>query len=146
MSLFNDDIKRKDPFKAPDGYFDSLADRIDARLDRPAKDTKIHILRRPVRLVYAAAAVITLLAVCWTLLRENTQPSSARLVAELTDQEIIDYLADSEMSVEEILENVSFEVLDTDSLQWQVMPEVDLAPGDIDELIELYDLEEMENS
>lgn len=148
MMSKNDDMKRKDPFQAPEGYFDSLADRIEARIDQEAEKpaARGRIIRMPMAVGYAAAAVITLLAVFWLVTRDETTPTSDELIARLSDQEIIEYLASSDMPLEEIIEITDFGSMESDSLDLQVMPDLDLAPGEIDELIELYDLEELENS
>ncbi len=140
--------KRKDPFQAPEGYFDSLADRIESRIeesqDTPGKKGKV--IAMPVRAGWAAAAVISLLAVFWITTKEEVTPSSEALIAELSDEEIIDYLVATDLTLDEIIESTNFAPAEADSLQIQVMPDFDLAPGEIDELIELYDLEELENS
>lgn len=151
MMSDKDHNKRKDPFQAPEGYFDSLADRIESRIEENehSKSNKGRVISMPVRAGWAAAAVISLLAIFWTVSKDETAPSSDQLIAALSDEEIIDYLVATDMSLDEIIESTHFAPAEADSLQMDVMPDFDLAPGEIDDLIELYDLddlEELENS
>ena len=140
--------QRKDPFPAPDGYFDGLSDRIMDRIDREeeSKAGKGRMISLATRAGWAAAAVISLLAVFWLITTDDSSPTSQELVAELSDDEIIDYLVSTDISLDDILDIAAFENADLDSLNMEAMPDLDISPEEADELIELYDLEELENS
>jgi hypothetical protein len=136
--------KNKDPFQAPEGYFDTLADRITDRIKDEKKGKQVFL---PIHMAMAVAAVITLAVSVWIIMAPAQEgPSSAELIAELSDEEIIDYLISADISLEEIYETADFNASDADSLQLEIMPEIDMSTDDIDDLIEFYDLEEFENS
>ncbi len=148
MKEENKHNQRKDPFPAPDGYFDSLSDRIMDRIDREEENDagKGRLISLATRAGWAAAAVISLLAVFWLTTNDDTSPTSQELVAELSDDEIIDYLVSTDISLDDILDIADFENAELDSLNMETMPDLELSPEEADELIELYDLEELENS
>jgi hypothetical protein len=109
-----DDLKKKglgsDPFPAPEGYFNNLSERIQARItqeDEPMQQST-KVVRLAPRWYYAAAAVAILGLAIWLInpLRKTTVPVAEAteeevqtLLADVSNQELIDYLQMSAFDV-----------------------------------------------
>jgi hypothetical protein len=99
-------LPKKDIFRAPDGYFDSLPDKISSRIasQKPAGKTIPFRMERWKYATLAAAAVITLLII-FLPSRQTDQdsPSAADLIAEITDEECLAFLKTSEVEIDDLL-------------------------------------------
>jgi len=139
-----DDIDKNEPFKAPEGYFDRLEDRIMERIESEEEqgtESRGRIIAWQPMMKYAAAAAIALLAV-FILIRSpwsKGSESAEDLLAEVPAEAIVDYLAYTEISSAEILENSTFTMADADSISVTdpILPDVGEI-DDIDLLIEEY--------
>ena len=82
MKINLDDIEKNEPFKAPEGYFDSLADRIMDRIEEEEAPVKKHFTLSP-WVKYAAAACVVLLVTVGIFTTQNpTDPTAAELLAQ----------------------------------------------------------------
>ncbi len=138
MKINLDDIEKNEPFGAPDGYFESLSDRIMDRIDE--EEVKPEDNRRFLQpwMRYAAAACVVLLATLVFFINQDNQagPTAEELLSEVSNEAILDYLNDMDVSAEEILDVASFDEMDIDQIQEESLPKVDLETLDllIDEL------------
>lgn len=132
MKIRLDDIEKKQPFEAPEGYFDNLSDRI---MDRIAKEEQTkHVFMQP-WMKYAVAASVALLAlVLWVVNAPADEVSAETLLAEVSEEAILDYLADSGVTTDDILEVTSFDEIDVEIIQEETLPEFD--PNTLDAIIE----------
>jgi len=99
----------RDPFPAPEGYFDDLSERIQARVAQEGEPVQpAKVVRLAPRWYYAAAAVAVLSLAIWLInpFRENTNPVAETneeqvqtLLADVSNQEMIDYLQMSTLDV-----------------------------------------------
>ncbi|MCW5911295.1 MAG: hypothetical protein KIT62_09490 [Cyclobacteriaceae bacterium] len=104
-----EDIPKKDPFKAPDGYFDQLPGIIQARITKP----KSHTIWIPV-LKFALPVVAFIAAGVFWFSDQATQPFEDQL-AGINTEELIAYLDNTEFAwedTEEITEWNEDDVLD----------------------------------
>ncbi|MGB3587196.1 MAG: hypothetical protein WBA23_11680 [Tunicatimonas sp.] len=99
-----DKLKQKglgqNPFPAPEGYFNDFSQRLQQRIDEDdSKENKVVPLTS--RWYYAAAAVVVLAVGTWlvnpfqtstTPVAETSQDEVQVLLAEVDEQELIDYL------------------------------------------------------
>ena len=100
-------IPKKDIFKAPEGYFDSLQENISRRIaerKKPAGKTIAFRVERWKYVTLAAAAVITLLIIFLPSRQVDLHsPSAAELIAQITDEECLAFLKSSELEIDDLL-------------------------------------------
>ncbi len=103
-----EDIKAKQVFTVPDGYFDQLPSRVQARVATPEKQA---VFSFPVVLKYALPVVALAIAVIFWMQRHdvNTTQDVHQLLAEIPTADIIDYLEDSDLTLTEIIEDLDVE-------------------------------------
>ncbi len=143
MKEIFDDSNKKNPFEVPEGYFDSLEDRIMDRISSEKEDTR-EIQLRP-WVAYAAAAAIALLVIFFLIPNsDEANNSPEQILTEVSTEAIVEYLAYTEITSSEILDQAQFTNIDADSLQWN--NSLDLEPDEIDLLIEEYSLIELDSN
>jgi len=94
-------IPKRNIFTVPDGYFNNLPSIIQARTKE-----KESILSLPVfvgSLKYAIPAILIIIAVAIWIQSDN-QSVTEQLLAEISTEEIIDYMQDSKMTSYELAE------------------------------------------
>nr|WKN39823.1 hypothetical protein K4G66_14095 [Tunicatimonas sp. TK19036] len=113
-----DDLKKKgvtkDPFPAPEGYFDSLSDRIQARITEEEEASQVPSAKTiglASRWYYAAAAVAALVISVWLInpfkttsdsVAANEGPAEEKvqtLLAEVSNEDLIDYLQMNQVDI-----------------------------------------------
>ncbi|MEM6842964.1 MAG: hypothetical protein AAF632_12115 [Bacteroidota bacterium] len=99
-----DELKQKglqDPFPAPEGYFNDFSQRIQQQINNEAQVEKRKVVQLTSRWYYAAAAIAILVIAIWLInpLQINTTPIAEvnqnevqNLLAEVNEQDLIDYL------------------------------------------------------
>ena len=141
------DIDKKEPFKAPDGYFESLEDRIMARIEEneasPARGRSVWF--QP-WYGYAAAAAVALIAVVMIFSPGSVSESASAedILAEIPEEAIIDYLASSSISTDEIMDLANFTLEEADEIQSENT--LELNEEDIDLLIEEFMIYELDSN
>jgi hypothetical protein len=101
------DIPKKDIFKTPEGYFDSLQARIERKIDRkekpegriigfPAKNVKY------ISLAIAASIALLIIFLPWKA-NDPASPSAAQLISEISDEECLAFLKTSEVEIDDLL-------------------------------------------
>ncbi len=140
------DIEKNQPFKVPEGYFDNLEDRIMARVEQEQNESrKKPVIRLNNWVKYAVAASISLLAIFFILQPGNdTDPTAAEILAEIPEDAIVDYLAFTDITSDEIIDAASFTLSEADSLQ--PVNNLDLTVEEIDLLLEEYSLYELDSN
>lgn len=100
-------MDKLNPFTVPDGYFESLADRIQSRV---AENQSAKIKIFPLWIRYAAAACLTLGISLALYLNLN---KNAMSFEEIPDQEIVSYL---EVNMDDTETEMLFEKLNDDQI------------------------------
>jgi hypothetical protein len=134
-----DEIPKKDAFEAPEGYFESLPGIIQSRVAKPeARGFKFQW--RPALQVAIPALALVVFAV-WYFVRLNTEVLSTEELLATVDTEVIaDYLAESDLTTEELLEGLDMNLLQADSLEFE-NPVLDFSDEEIDEVLNDYNTE-----
>jgi hypothetical protein len=100
-------IPKKDIFKTPDGYFDALPENISRRIaesNKPAGKSIVFRVERWKYITLAAAAVITLLIIFLPSRQvDRHSPSAAELIAQITDEECLAFLKNSDVEIDDLL-------------------------------------------
>jgi hypothetical protein len=130
-----EDIPKDPSFKVPEGYFDELPMRIQARVqenqNRPAWISNYSVaLKFALPIVFIGIISVVL----WTN-RPAKEDVFTRLDSVPTE-DLLAYLESDEITTEEIIENASFENTTLNSLYPQ---EEELAEEELDELTKQYD-------
>jgi len=136
-----EDIPKKEIFKVPDGYFDSLPSKIQARIDAQATGRQVSFFFQ-YKLQYALPLLVFLaLGIFWYA--QYNQPKDAEtLLASVETEDLIAYLNESEISTEDVLTHIEFNSEDLEEIEnevYELQLDDELLEGDIDEL----DLENM---
>ncbi|WP_258105117.1 hypothetical protein [Marinoscillum sp. MHG1-6] len=136
MSIKLDDIDNKHPFRVPDGYFDKLSADIRERVS--VKDSGIKVLIKQMHWAYAIPTMILMLAIGIWMFNTESQPPTELLLAEVSDDAILEYLESTDLSLEElasIAESPEQLFENSDYLQG-----IDLEEENLDDLMNTFDL------
>jgi hypothetical protein len=99
-------IPKRNVFKTPDGYFDSLPGRVADRIQNKKEAKVVSMPFNRMTISMAAAAVILLLiAVIFFIQQSDPQTSAEELLAQVSDEDCIAYLKTTDIEIEDILNN-----------------------------------------
>lgn len=131
-----DDIHKENFFKAPDGYFDTLPGRIQERIRNSGPDVA------PVRSIFntryltpiAAVAMILILVV---LVITEKKPTPEEIIAGIPSESLVSYLASSEISTEELFENINPFIIAEDffSEEDMIIDSLDISKDDMEQML-----------
>jgi hypothetical protein len=113
------DIPKKPIFEVPEGYFDRLPGIIQARAisTSPRKEAAGRLL--PV-LRYALPALIAAIVI-WQLAKPTLTPANPEdILAGVQTEQLVLYLADADMSLQEILNHLEPENIPADAVEQEV--------------------------
>ena len=131
-----DNIKAKQPFTVPKGYFDMLPGMVQARVATPERKP---VFSFPVALKYALPVITLTIAVIFWMQRNdvNTTQDVQQLLAEIPTADIIDYLEESDLTLMDIIESLDYEEFEFDDF----MDELDtITEEDMEAYLEDYEL------
>ena len=100
-----DDIPKKQVFDVPEGYFDNLPAKIQARLVSPARER--HFVYR-YRLQYAIPVLVVLAAAIFWLTPDSTTPDVERMLSSVSSDQLVAFLTESDITTEDLLNSVDF--------------------------------------
>ena len=131
-----EDIPKKEIFKVPEGYFEGLPSRIQARIETgPVKEPSF-VFRY--KLQYALP-VVALLAVGIYWFGAASQPQDVEsLLASVQTEDLVAYLNESDITTDDLIEGGEFNSTDLEEIESEVY---DLQLGDEDLDIDLEDLD-----
>ena len=115
-----DDIPKKNIYEVPDGYFDQLALKIQARTEIISPTRSVN--RWALALRYAVPAVVIAVALLFIFKPKSIQDTE-QLLASIPTEHLVAYLDASDISEQELLEIIKFDDTDADSLSVQVQEE-----------------------
>ena len=107
-----EDIPKKNIFEVPDGYFDRLPMKIQARVETTDKTRPIPIWNLALR--YALPVVIVGFALFYYFKPKPDQTEN--LLASISNENLIAYLDESDIEESDLLEIANFNESDADSL------------------------------
>jgi hypothetical protein len=130
-----EDIPKKESFKVPDGYFDDLPMRIQARIQEAEKKT-VWLPNLSFALKFALPSILVgiVSVVLWNNLSKK-EDAFANLDTVPTEQ-LLAYLEADEITTEEIIANTEFSDSEINSLY---QPHEELRDDELDELTKQYD-------
>lgn len=101
-----EEIPKKAFFEVPDGYFDKLPELIQARITKNTPPETRPYLRYALQ--YALPIVILLVAAL-IFLKPHQPPDAESLLASVSTEELAAYLEQSDISLDELLENATYD-------------------------------------
>jgi hypothetical protein len=100
-----DELERNVPFTVPEGYFDRLPAEIQARLPLQPERSRPLISWSWRRSVVLAGAMSLVLALVWVTYPETQGPLGQEPLSEVSNEAIIEYLAQQDMSYYDLSEH-----------------------------------------
>lgn len=122
-----EDIPKSAPFTTPEGYFDTLPGKIQSRI------AASHTSRQTspaLRYALRVGLAVILLAAAFFYYGSGNDNAEA-ILASVDTEDLIDYLEDTGLSTDEILENVNLTDTELEALEYEVY---DLGLEDIERL------------
>jgi hypothetical protein len=130
------DIPKKQVFEAPEGYFDSLPGIVQSRVAGQAVSRNLIWL--PV-LKFAFPVLVIAIGAIWYSNSGGIE-TPEQLLASIETIDIEDYLDESDMTTEDLLEHIDYDQLQVDSLEFE-NPVLDFGDADLDELLNDFETE-----
>jgi hypothetical protein len=130
-----DDIHKLNIFKVPGDYFDTLPGRVQERVrEVEARPVLIQPMFSFKYLVPAAVFSLAFLVV--VLVLTEKKPSTEEMLSQVPTESLVSYLVSSEISTEELFENIDLSIIANDFFTEQDM-EIDSLDISIDEIEKL---------
>jgi hypothetical protein len=130
-----EDIPKKQVYEAPAGYFDALPGMVQARVAK--KESGLAWL--PV-LKYALPILILALGLTW-FLNTGKAESPEQMLGSIEVIDIETYLAEADISTEELLDYIDYDQVQTDSLVFE-NPTMNFKDEELNELLNDFEAEQ----
>ena len=138
-----EDIKKKNIYSVPDKYFDRLPTRIQSRVN---EKKPVFWLSLDWSLMYKVAAPVMaiVLIIFYISSSNNLQDRSAEsLLAQVSTDDLIAYLNETDITTDEIIESIDFSGIDIDFSQDDpIIPDMELGNSEMEMLFDEYGLDE----
>lgn len=112
-----EDIPKNNPFSVPDGYFDKLPGVIQARIGVGAEKQTRPYFRYALQYALPVVALI-IVAVIYLTPRESENYND--ILATVSTEQLANYLADSDITIDEILESGELDEESAEAIEAEV--------------------------
>lgn len=139
-----DKLPKKQLYTVPDGYFDELPGIIQNRVtSKPGTEHSASLAWTPA-LKFALPVLALVMMIIYFAIRIDQQNFDVEaMIAEIPTEELINYLAESDISTDELLSLIDIEELDVDGM---IEEEAELLSDDeLDYILEEYSEFEIDN-
>lgn len=141
MKINLNDINKKTPYKVPDQYFDELTSNIQHKISTQNQGRFIYF--KSLKLALVPVLMIMLISGLWLFNATNgVTPDSQLLLSEVSDEAILDYLYESDLSINELI-SLTDNPINLIDQNPDYLNGLDLREENIDELINTFDLNEI---
>jgi hypothetical protein len=136
-----ENILKKEIFNVPEGYFDTLPGKIQARIskEQPAHE-QVFLFRY--KLQYVLPAIMLLAVGIYWFAGINKGTDAESLLASVQTEELMAYLGESDLTTEDILETVEFNASDLEEIESEVY-ELDLDDLQLEDVLNHINLEDI---
>jgi hypothetical protein len=117
-----EDIPKNELFTVPEGYFEKLPGRIQSRIVAGSSSEPSFFVAYKLQYILPAVLVVASGVTFW-LSGLPTENSSENLLASVETSDLIAYLNDSELTTEDVIENVNFDQEDLNEIEDEVYDE-----------------------
>ena len=129
-----DEIPKKTLFEAPEGYFEKLPSRIQARIAKPEPAAAWGKLA----LRYAIpVAVLGAAAIFFLTSRPSLSPEE--VIASIDSEQLVAYLQDSEVNTDDLLDVIALEPAEVESIEMNALGDFIVDDVTVDEWVDGYD-------
>lgn len=135
-----DDIHKKPFFEVPDGYFEHLPGKVQTRIASNQKAESRFVVKYRLQYVIPAALVLVL-GIAWLMSPESDTDVESMLATVNTEQ-LVAYLNDSDLSTEDLMEQVDFTSTDIEDIETEVY-QLQLEGESFDTFLDNLDIENM---
>ena len=147
ISIKISELSRKKPYQVPDGYFEGLPDSISNRITEETINKKTIAFTPGLNWQTSLiAATLTLLAVFYSTFQPVVvEEDPQQILAEVSIDDILEYLDYADLTTSEILAEVNFEETEIDDFienDIQLLNSTEIESLDIDELYHEFGLED----
>lgn len=134
-----ENIPKQETFSVPEGYFENLPAKIQARVSsaKPEAETSF-IFRYKLQYVLPAVFFVAFGVFWFTDTRQSADVAS--MLASIETEDIVTYLNNTEITTEDLLENVEFNEGDLEEIENAVY-ELNMDDAEMDEVLNDIDLE-----
>ena len=135
-----EDIPKKTIFEVPEGYFDKLPGVIQSRIAEksPIRERASYF---SLSLRYALPTIVLIAASIFVYQTYYNQPADVEsILASVDSQDLVDYLDEDEVSIEDILEDVDAGEINPDELNTM---ELDFSEVDLLELSDEFENDQL---
>jgi hypothetical protein len=135
-----ENIPKKEIFSVPEGYFDGLPAKIQARISAENPSPEPSFIVR-YKLQYALPVII-IMAVGIFWITETRQPADVdTLLASVETADLVMYLDnDADITTDDLLENVQFDAMDLEAIESEVY-ELNIGSEELNDVFDEMDLE-----
>ncbi len=138
-----EDINKDNIFKVPDNYFENFPERLQKRIEETEERKKTPVIRLRSIINMAAAAVILMFVIYGITQINDNSTSVDQILSEISSEDLVNYLVESDMSTDEFLESLDMSVIASteDPITDEFIPSDPLDEKIIDELLDEYEIE-----
>jgi hypothetical protein len=132
-----EDIPKQDPFPAPEGYFDRLPGKIQARIAAPRRAAGFYWLRA----VRLAVPILALAAVGLFWYRQPGAQTVEEQLSRVQPEQLWLFLEDEALTTEDLIESIHWNETDLQALEEQVYKTFADGAGDWHRLLDELGIE-----
>ena len=138
-----DDIKKKNIYTVPDKYFDQLPTRIQSRVNDKKSVLGVPLnWKLALKVAMPVVAVVMILFYFGIATMSNSTLSSEELLAQVHTDDLIAYLETTDITTDEIIEEVDFTNIELDFYEnGPIMQDIELNNEEIDALLDEYGID-----
>lgn len=134
-----DEIPKKMLFKVPEGYFETLPGRIQARVSKPEPVPAVMGMAwGRLGLRYALPVLMIAAAAIFVI---NLEParSPEEVIASLESEQLVAYLQESDLNIDDLLEAIPLDGSEVDMLEVDALEDFGFDEANVDELVDEFD-------
>lgn len=133
-----EDIEKKDIFKAPEGYFDTLPSIIQSRVSTEKASLWIPTIANGLK--YALPVLALVVTLLW-FLKPEKESSPEEILASVNSVDLADYIQSMEINNEDFLDLLDYAQINIDSLNLQESFVIEDEEIDLTDVLIEYDEE-----
>lgn len=135
-----EDIPKKPIFNIPDGYFEQLPGKIQSRISEGKREETSLVYQYKLQYVIPVLFLLAVGALWFT--RPQPGIDAESLLASVETEDLVAYLNESDLTTEDVLEEVDFSSNDVQDIEMEVY-QLQLEDEVFDDVIDEIDVENM---
>ena len=137
-----EDIKKKNVYTVPDRYFEELPGKIQERVSEKKPGFIFSLNWKLAFQVASPVLAVLLLIFYFGIGTQSSSLSAEELLAEVTTEDVIAYLETTDLSADEIIEELDLSTVDLDfTEEGPIMEDLEMNDQDMDLLFDEYGIE-----